>query len=82
MADVEDQECASGSPTEQLLADISSVSVTESSSEELSSRLASLPPMLKLSVQELDTVTTLAAELVRVGAMDVGVSVGSLHYSY
>ncbi len=72
---IEDQRCTDGSATEQLLADISSTSVTASSSEELSQRLASLPPMSVLSLQELDTVTALAAELVRVGATDVLVSV-------
>ena len=71
---VEDQICADGTPTELLLADISSTSVTESTSEELSKQLASLPPASVLSVQELDTVTTLAAELVRVGSTDVVVS--------
>lgn len=72
--DMEYQICSDGSATEQLLAAISSSDVTESNSEELSLQLASLSPELSLSLQELDTVTNLAAELVAAGASDVLVS--------
>ncbi len=71
---IEDQLCSDGSATEQLLADISAVVVTESTSEDLSSRLASLPPGPPLSLLELDTITRLAAELVQAGSTHVLVS--------
>ena len=68
---VEDQECSSGSATEQLLADISSSTVMESNSEALSMQFASLMPESPLSLQELNTVTDLAAALVAAGGTDV-----------
>lgn len=68
---IEDQECSSGSATEQLLADITSSAVTESTSEGLSTLFASLSPESPLSLQELDTVTDLAEALVAAGATDV-----------
>lgn len=71
---VQDQECFSGSATEQLLADISSSAVTESNSEGVSTQLVSLSPESPLLLQELDTVTDLAAALVEAGAANVLVS--------
>lgn len=79
---VEDQGCSSGSATEQLLADISSSAVTESTREGLSTQLASLSPVAPLSLQELDTVTDLAEALVAAGAADVLVSNPSPHHWY
>ena len=73
-ADVRDERCTDGSTTEQLLATISSSEVTEANSEELSLQLASLSPEEPLTLQELDTVTSLAAELVMAGAGDIQVS--------
>lgn len=74
---VEDHQCSEGSETEQLLADISTKGVTESNSEELSAGLASIPAGSALSLQELGTLTEIAAELVVVGSTDILVS-GSL----
>lgn len=68
---VEDQGCSGGSKTEQLLADISSSAVTESNSQDLSTQLAYLSPESPLSLQELNTVTDLAAALVQAGSADV-----------
>lgn len=72
---IEDQRCSGGSATEQLLADISSSVITASTSEELSGQLASLSTESPLSLQEVETVTSLAVELVKVGATDVLVSI-------
>lgn len=71
---VADQRCSQGSDTQQLLADITSTAVTESTSKEISSQLASLAPASSLSVQELNTVTDLAEALVDAGATNILVS--------
>ena len=71
---VEDRTCSDGSATEQLLADISSSAVSESTSEGLSIQLASLAPEAPLSVQELNTVIDLAADLVEAAPTDTLVS--------
>lgn len=72
---IENGGCSEGSETEQLLADISSGAVTESNSDEISSRLASsLPSDSTLSLQELNTVTQLVGHLVAAGSTNVFVS--------
>ena len=72
---IDTEQCQAGSATEQFLADISASAVNEASSEGVSIQLASLSPESPLTVQELDTVTDLAAALVEVGAADVLVSI-------
>lgn len=70
---IEDQDCSEAPALQQMLADLTAGEVTEANSEQVSMQLVSLPADTVYSLQEIDTITSLAAELVGTGSTNVNV---------
>ena len=71
---IEEQDCEQAPVVQRMLADLTASTVTQANSEAISEQLVNLPTDTAFSLQEIDTITSLAAELVGVGSTSVNVS--------